>query len=321
MMTTVLVTGANGFVGRVLCAMLLDNGYQVKAAVRSAEAQVNLDARALPIIIGDIHAETDWQVALVGVDVVIHLAARVHVMRETAADADLAFRCVNTDGTENLAKQAAAAGVKRLVFLSSIKVLGESAADQVFDEKSPAAPQDAYARSKWAAEQMLQHISVVTGLQVVVIRTPLVYGAGVKGNFLRLMQLIKRGWPLPFACIQNQRSLVYVENLCGLLGVCVDHPAAAGQTLLVADSDAYSTPELMRQLANALNVSVHLLRVPVCVLKTVAGLFNKQAEIARLCDSLQVDATYTFQLLNWQPPYTASAGLAKTATAYLASLP
>lgn len=321
MMTTVLVTGANGFVGRVLCTMLLDNGYQVKVAVRNAEAQINLDARALPIIVGDIHAETDWRAALVGVDVVIHLAARVHVMRETAVDADLAFRRVNTDGTENLAKQAAAAGVKRLVFLSSIKVLGESATDQAFDEKSPAAPQDAYARSKWAAEQILQHISVATGLQVVIIRTPLVYGADVKGNFLRLMQLIKRGWPLPFARIHNKRSLVYVENLCALLSVCVDHPAAAGQTLLIADSYAYSTPELMQQLAGAFHVQVHLWPVPVFVLKALAGLCNKKAEIARLCDSLQVDATYTFQLLNWQLPFTASAGLARTAKAYLAALP
>lgn len=320
-MTTVLVTGANGFVGRVLCTMLVNNGYQVKAAIRRTEAQLSLDTRALPIIIGDIQAETDWQSALVGVDVVIHLAARVHVMRETATDADLAFRRVNTDGTENLAQQAVAAGVKRFIFLSSIKVLGESGADQAFDEKSPAAPQDAYARSKWAAEQILQEISVATGLPVVIIRTPLVYGAGVKGNFLRLMQLIKRGWPLPFACIQNKRSLVYVENLCGLLGVCVNHPVAAGQTLLIADDDAYSTPELMQQLARAFNVSVHLWAIPVVVLKTLARLFNKKAEIARLCDSLQVDATYTFQLLNWHPPFTASAGLTKTVKAYLDALP
>lgn len=320
-MATVLVTGANGFVGRVLCTVLADKGYQVKAAIRRAEAQIDLDVRALPIVIGDIHAETDWQSALVGVDVVIHLAARVHVMREMAVDADLAFHRVNTDGTENLAKQAVAAGVQRLVFLSSIKVLGESIADRAFDEKSPAAPQDAYARSKWAAEQILQHMSAATGLQVVVIRTPLVYGAGVKGNFLRLMQLIKRGWPLPFALIHNKRSLVYVENLCGLLGICVDHPAAAGQTLLVADGDAYSTPALIQQLASAFHMPVRLWPIPVMVLKTVAGLCNKKAEIARLCDALPVDATYTFQLLNWQPPYTASAGLAKTAAAYLASLP
>jgi nucleoside-diphosphate-sugar epimerase len=316
-MTTILVTGANGFVGKSLCAVLTDREFQVKGAIRTAALRRDLVEGVLPVVVGDIHGETDWQTAMAGVDVVIHLAARAHVMRETVPDALQAFRTVNADGTENLARQAAKAGVNRFIFLSSIKVLGESTAGKPIDQGTPTLPLDPYALSKWEAEQCLQQLATITGMQVVVVRPPLVYGAGVKGNFLRLMQLVQRGWPLPFACISNKRSLVYVSNLCALLSVCIGHPAAVGQTLLVADLEVCSTPELIKLLATAMQVSVRLWPIPVVVLKSLAGLLGKRAEVSRLCDSLQVDATHTYHLLNWQPPYTATQGIAKTVAAFL----
>lgn len=320
-MTSILITGANGFVGRALCKSLNHEEYQVKAAIRSASAQSVLDENVVPVVVGEINAATDWQVALAGVDVVIHLAARAHVMRETVQDPLQAFRLANTIGTENLARQAAAAGVKRFVFLSTIKVLGEKTLVEAFTKDTPViTPKDAYALSKWEAEQVLQEISAISGMQVVVIRPPLVYGAGVKGNLLRLMQLIKRGWPLPFAAIGNKRSLVYIENLCDLLRICILHPAAAGQVLLCADGEDFSTPELVRQLANVLDVPPRLYPIPVGVLKKLALWIKKSAEIARLCDSLQVDARQTQQLLKWQPPFTAKQGIAKTAASFLAVL-
>lgn len=316
-MAAILVTGANGFVGGFLCAALVDRGHQVKAAIRGIDAKANLNERVLPIVVGDINAKTDWLAALRDVEVVIHLAARVHVMQENALDADEAFQRVNTLGTKNLAQQAADAGVRRFIFLSSIKVLGEFQSYLLFDHLTPVAPQDPYARSKCAAEQSLQTIAATKPMQTVIVRTPLVYGAGVKGNFLRLMQLIARGWPLPLCWVKNKRSMVSVENLCDLLVECVNHPAAAGEVFLCADAESYSTPDLIRQLAVTMGKPIRLWPVPVGLLKIFARLLRKQAEVSRLCDSLQVDTAYTQQRLNWQPPFTLAQGLAKTAAAFL----
>ncbi|MFI3136663.1 MAG: SDR family oxidoreductase [Methylococcaceae bacterium] len=350
-MITILVTGANGFVGKITCAALSRRGYQVKAAIRALPVSADLDeyaqfilnhtcslsvlalppsmvvdrtdslpVTALPpsmVVVGDINGQTDWHTALSGVDVVIHLAARVHVMHETAADALFAFRLVNTVGTENLARQAVAAGVKRFIFLSSIKVFGEHALAEAFTEDTPASPADDYALSKWEAEQELQKMSAISNMELVVIRPPLVYGAGVKGNFLRLMRLVKCGLPLPFASISNQRSMVYVENLADLIGVCVEHPAAAGHVLLCADAEDFSTPALIRGLAKALGAPARLWPMPVSVFKKIARLVNKQAEVERLCDSMQVDTSQTQALLNWRPPYTAAQGIAVSVADFL----
>lgn len=318
-MTSVLVTGANGFIGSFLCASLVSADCQVKAAVRTKLSN-EFGGEIKCVVIPSIDEKTDWQEALADVDVVVHLAARVHIMEETAVDVLQAFRTVNTEGTKNLAHQAAAAGVKRFIFLSTIKVLGESTELIEFTEDSPTAPADPYALSKWQAEQTLHKCAQATGMQVVIIRPPLVYGPGVKGNFLRLMQLIRRGIPLPLAGIKNQRSLVYVENLCDLIKICIDHPEAAGQVLLVADPEHFSTPELIDKLANALGYRSGLWFLPVSVLKIFGVLFGKQAELNRLCDSLRIDAGKTYQLFNWQPPFSATQAMAKTANDFLTGL-
>jgi nucleoside-diphosphate-sugar epimerase len=257
-----LITGANGFVGRALCAELLRRGYSVRAAVRAAG---KFAGDAEPVAVGDIDGATDWSEALCGVEVVVHLAARVHVMRETGADSLAEFRRVNVEGTANLARQAAGAGVKRLVYVSSVKVNGESTApiptlalplkgrvQNVFTETDAPSPQDPYGISKWEAEQILSRVSQETGLEVVIVRPPLVYGAGVKGNFAQMLKVLTKGIPLPLASIHNQRSLVYVGNLVDSLIACATHPAAAGQAYLVSDGEDISTPDLLRQLGAAM---------------------------------------------------------------------
>ena len=309
-MTRVLVTGANGFVGRVLCRRLLDAGFKVRAAVRSSAAGSDLPEGMEMVIVGDIGDHTDWREALAGVDVVVHLAARVHVMQETAQDPLAAFREVNVLGTERLARQAASQGVQRLIFLSSIKVNGERS-DAPFRADQPVDPEDPYAISKWQAEQALQAIGKTTGLQVVVVRPPLVYGPGVKGNFRRLLKLVERGLPLPFASIDNRRSLVNVDNLCDLLTLCVEHPRAAGEVFLVSDNQDLSTPELIRTMAEALGRPARLLPVPVSWLLALAGLLGRRQEMQRLTESLQVDMGRTMATLDWRPRHSVAEGIGK----------
>ena len=238
----IAVTGATGFVGQALCSHLLAHDHAVVPVVRHASGLAG------EVIVGNIDGATDWQPALSGCDAVVHLAARVHVMDDTAHDPLALYRATNTDGTLNLARQAAAAGVKRFVFISSIKVNGEGR-DAPYRETDMPAPEDAYAISKWEAEQGLQQIAADTGLEVVILRPPLVYGPGVKANFLRLLQTVKRGWPLPLGAVRNRRSLLFLGNFVDAIRLCVEHPAAAGQTFLLDDGQAVSTPELIRAVA------------------------------------------------------------------------
>src|SRR3990167_2610644 len=250
---TVLVTGANGFVGRALCREMLRQGWQVSAAVR---APCQLPVAVATVSVGAIDGETNWADALREVDVVIPLAARVHVMSYMAADPLAEFLKVNAQGTANLARQAAAAGVKRLVYVSYIKVNGEQTSEtQPFAESDPPDPQDAYAVSKWQAEQAFHGVGHETGLEVVIVRTPLVYGPGVKGNFIRLLAAVDKGIPMPLAGVRNKRSLIYLDNLAGALILCASHPAAAGKTYLVRDGEDVSIPELVRQIAAGLGKS------------------------------------------------------------------
>ena len=245
MNSVVAVTGASGFVGAALCGELHARGFAVRGTVRSLHSSFSASG-VEPVAVANLDAATDWSSALVGVDCVIHCAARAHVMQETEADALAAYRLVNVDGSRCLMEQAAAAGVRRLVYLSSIKVNGEQTAlGAPFLFSDVPAPEDPYGVSKWKAEQALWEVSTKTGLDVVVIRPPLVYGLGVKGNFLRLLRWVSRGLPLPLGAVQNQRSLVGLENLVDLLIRCVDHPAAAGQTFLVSVEQEISTPELI----------------------------------------------------------------------------
>lgn len=223
------MTGASGFVGQALCAELLRHGYCVRGAVRQVEGRTALQEVGESVAVGAINAATDWTAALDGCEVVVHLAARVHVMDDKAVDPLAEFRETNTEGTLNLVRQAVRAGVKRFIFISSIKVNGEGR-DAAYLETDTPAPADAYAISKWEAEQGLQRIAADTGLEVVILRPPLVYGPGVKANFLRLMQLVQKGWPLPLGAIHNRRSLLYLGNFVDAIRLCVEHPAAAGQT-------------------------------------------------------------------------------------------
>ena len=308
---TILVTGANGFVGRVLCDALAGSGRAVRKAVRAVAAG---DANA--IAVGDIGPATDWRAALEGVGAVVHLAARTHVLREAAPDPLAAYLRVNAGGTESLARSAAARGVRRLVFLSSVKVNGERTREHPCTEDEPPRPEDAYGASKWTAEQALARVAAETGLEAVVLRAPLVYGPGVKGNFLRLMQLVARGVPLPLGAVANRRSLIHAGNLAHAIVTALDAPRAAGRTYLVSDGEDVSTPELVRMLARALGVKPRLLPVPLAALGIAAALAGKRAELARLTGSLQVDSSRIRTELAWRPPFTLAQGLGLTARWY-----
>jgi UDP-glucose 4-epimerase len=265
-------------------------------------------------MVGEIDASTDWRVALAGCDAVVHLAARVHTMRESAQDPLAVYRETNTEATLNLARQAAQAGVQRFVFISTVKVNGEGR-DVPYCETDVPAPEDAYAVSKWEAEQGLHRIAQETGLEVVILRPPLVYGPGVKANFLRLMHIVQRGWPLPLGAIRNRRSLLYLGNFVDAIRLCVEHPAAAGQTFLLDDGQAVSTPELVNALARAMGRPVRLLAVPVGVLEFAGSLLGNRAAVARLAGSLYLDSSAIRSRLGWTPPFSMEAGLAATVAA------
>ena len=300
-----LVTGATGFVGTALCARLADCGHGVVPAVRSKSG--------LPheVVVGNLDASTDWRPALTGCDVIVHLAARVHVMEDAAQNPLALYRATNTEATLNLARQAAQAGVKRFVFISTIKVNGEGR-DAPYRETDAAAPEDAYAISKWEAEQALQQIAADTGLEVVILRPPLVYGPGVKANFMRLLRTVERGWPLPLGAIRNRRSLLYLGNFVDAIRLCLEHPAAAGQIFLLDDGEPVSTPELIRAVARAMGRSARLLAVPVGMLELAGALLGKRAAVARLTGSLYVDSSAIRSRLAWMPPYSLQQGLAAT---------
>ena len=314
-MTKVLVTGANGFVGRALCAGLVARGVQVRGSIRHL---CELPAGVEPVVVGEIDENTNWQGALDECEVVIHLAARVHVMHESAKNPLEEFRRVNVVGAEHLMRSASSAGVKRFVYVSSIKVNGEETlGTESYSELDQPAPQDPYGISKWEAEQALHHIAKETGLEVVIVRPPLVYGAGVKGNFLQMMNIVARHLPLPLARIKDQRDLIYVGNLVDALITCATHPDAAGQTYLVSDGKSVSTPDLIRNLAKALDSRCFLLPFPVFIMKFLAKLMSKSSTVDRLTQSLRIDSSKIHKELAWQPPYTMEEGLKATADWYL----
>ena len=313
----ILITGATGFVGQALCAQAVQHGHAVRAALRKpGELPANIE----PVVVGEINGATDWSSALRDVDVVIHLAARVHVMHENAVNPLEEFRKVNVVGTEHLARSAAASGVKRLIFVSSIKVNGESTfpvaastlreippsppfakwgiIKPVFSETDEADPQDPYGVSKWEAEQALHRVAAETGLEVVIVRPPLVYGTGVKGNFAQMLKVLAKGIPLPLASVSNLRSLVYLGNFVDALLICATHPAAAGQTYLVSDGEDVSTPILLRQLGAAMGHPARLLPCSPVLLKLAGRVLGRSDQVERL--------------LGWQPPYTLQQGLQAT---------
>lgn len=313
-MRSVLVTGANGFVGKALCDLLVDNEMSVKAAIRKSDGVH--EGRIDYIAVGEINGDTEWQEALAGVDCVVHLAARVHVMNETASNPLEEFRRINTYGAEKLARDAAKAGVKRLIYLSTIKVNGEATMDLPFTEQVGHPPVDPYGLSKWEAENSLRQISAETGMEVVIIRPPLVYGPGVKGNFLTLLKLVSKGLPLPLGAVSNKRSLVSLDNLVDLIRECIVNPQATGETFLVSDGHDLSTAELIRSIAHAMDQSPRLIPVPPSLLNAAAIILRKKAVASRLLGSLQVDTTKAQQLLRWQPPQSMELGIERVAQWY-----
>ena len=303
-----LITGASGFVGRALAQRLRVEGRPFLAALRTS---ANTEMGCVPV--GAIDADTSWEAALADCHTVVHLAARVHVMHEEAADPIAAFRAVNVAGTQRLAQEAVRCGVRRLVFVSSVKVNGESSADAPFTETDRPAPADPYAVSKWEAEQALWRVAQDTGLEVVVLRPPLLYGPGARGNFEQLLATVSRGRPLPLGSVRNRRSLLFVDNLVDALIACADHPAAKGRTFLVSDGEPVSTPELVRRCARALGVAPHLWPVPVSLLRAVGALAGRRAAIERLTGSLEVDDAAIRTTLGWRPRFTMDQALAMTA--------
>lgn len=308
----ILVTGATGFVGNALVKRLMtDSAFGgVVAGLRRGDACLPDGVQCVHI--GDLQPTTDWYAALHQVDALVHCAARVHVMQDGASNPLEAYRHVNVQGTLNLAQQAAKAGVRRFVFVSSVKVNGEATLPgQPFSADDLPAPLDPYGVSKMEAEQELREISAQTGMQVVIVRPPLVYGLGVKANFQDLMRAVQRGWPLPLGAVHNQRSLVALDNLVDLIVTCITHPQAVNQTFLVSDGQDLSTTELVRAMAQAAGVPARLLPVPVWALQAGASLLGKGDAVQRLCGNLQVDITKARNLLGWTPPVSVEQGMKK----------
>lgn len=316
-MQLTLVTGASGFIGKAMCLKLCRQNYTVRAAVRSTTSLLPSDQYDV-IAIGNLCLQTDWSAALIGVDTVIHCAARAHVMHDTTNDTMSAYRTINVFGTRRLAEQAAALGVRRLVFLSSVKVNGERTEyDAPFVASHIPNPEDSYGLSKLEAEEVLWQVAEKTGLEVVIIRSPLVYGPEVKGNLRRLLRYIEMGVPLPLGAVTNQRSMLGLNNLVDLLFCCSEHPLAAGQTFLASDGIDLSTPRLIQLIANGMGRSARIIPVPIGLLKAAGSLLNKRAEVERLIGSLQVNSEPTRARLGWVPPVSIEEGIQEMAQWYV----
>lgn len=308
----VLVTGAAGFVGHRLCDTLVSRRFDVVATVRSKATRDE-------IAVGDIGLETNWRGPLATQpEVVVHLASRVHLMKDDEPDTLESYRAVNVEGALNFARQAAASGVRRFVYLSSIKVNGEFTDErQAFTEDDSPAPENHYAISKLEAEQALHQVAAETGMEMVVIRSPLVYGPGVRANFESMMRWLVRGVPLPLAAVrENRRSLVALDNLVDLIVTCLSHPAAAYHTFLVSDGEDLSTAELLNRMGVAMGHPARLFYMPLCLLRLGADTFRKPEIYQRLCGSLQLDIAKARQLLGWIPPVSVDEGLRRTADGF-----
>lgn len=314
-MSRVLLTGATGFVASTLGPLLRDAGYEVRVALRGDRATPAWAAGAT--VVGDIGSHTDWSAALAGVDAVIHLAARVHVMHDSSAATD-AYVETNARGTQRLADHAARAGVRRFIFSSSVKVNGEESGERPYTATDEPAPRDAYGASKWLAEQHLTDIARQTRLEIAVIRCPLVYGPGVRANFWRLMSWIDRGRPLPFGAIHNRRSLVSVWNLSDLILRLLQSPVGSARVWMAADGEDLSTPDLIRRLARAMNRQARLLPIPPGWLYALGAMTGRAPEVARLCGSLTVDIGPAREQLGWSPPMNVNEALSRTVAWYLA---
>ena len=310
-MKKVLVTGATGFVGKGVLERLSRGAFLTTAVVR--HKVIDLSPCLKSFYVESLQGNTDWSSALTGRDAVVHCAARVHVMNDNAPDPLLAFREVNFHGTMNLARQSANAGVRRFVFISSIGVNGGETFERPFSADDVVAPHSSYAVSKYEAELALNGLAAETGIEVAIIRPPLVYGTDAPGNFGSLMRWLQRGLPLPLGAIYNQRSLVSLDNLADLIVTCLTHPAAANQTFLVSDGEDVSTTELLRRMGRAMGRSARLIPVPASWLKLAAAMVGKADVAQRLCGSVQGDIEKTRRLLGWSPPVSLDEGLRRAA--------
>jgi UDP-glucose 4-epimerase len=313
-MRRVLVTGATGFVGHTLCYILAQSGYRVRAALRRDRTVAAVAPER--VVVGEIGAATDWAAALTDVDCVVHVAARAHVVYESRTNSDLYIE-TNAHGTRCLASAAAAAGVGRFVYLSSAKVNGEETVGRAYTSADEPRPCDVYGTSKWLGEQSIGDVATSTGLEAAIVRSPLVYGPGVRANFLRMMRWVDSEWPLPLGAVENLRSFVSIWNLCDLLVHLLKSPVAPGRTWMVSDGEDLSTPDLIRRMARAMNRRVRLVSVPVGLLHVLGGLAGRRPEIHRLCSSLQLDIAQTRYELGWSPPLSVDEAMARTVNWYL----
>jgi nucleoside-diphosphate-sugar epimerase len=312
----VLVTGATGFIGHELCKTLTQAGHVVRAALRTEQTlPPGVSERS---VVGTIGAATEWEDALSGADAVVHLAARAHVVREPSTNTHL-YAETNSNGTRTLANAARRAGLRRFVYLSSVKVNGEETISRAYTSDDEPRPRDAYGVSKWWGERYLMEAAEGCRIEPVVVRPPLVYGPGVGANFLRLMRWVDNGWPLPFGGVRNRRSLVSIWNLCDFLVNVLENPAAPGRIWMVSDNDDLSTPELITRLARAMDRRVHLLSVPTRLLERCGALIGRRADVARLSRSLVIDVGKTCEKLGWAPPVAVDQALARTVAWYLSA--
>lgn len=317
MSSTVLITGGTGFIGRVLCGALQGAGMRYRLALRAL--RVDDPLRDGDCVVGELSGRTDWSSALAGVDAVVHVAGIAHVLEKPSEEVLELYRRVNVDATLALGYAAAKAGVRRFVLVSSARIHGEFSIERPWRESDLPNPPDPYSLSKWEAERGLRQIELNTGMEAVVIRPPLVYGPGVKANFLRLMRWVDAGWPLPFGGFHNRRSLVYVGNLASAIVATLQHPAAAAGTYLVSDEDDVSTAELCRRIGNALGRRARIFPCPPLLLQLMARSIGKNDDLKRLLGNFAVDASGIRNALGWKPPFAMRDGLAETAAWYRAA--
>jgi nucleoside-diphosphate-sugar epimerase len=315
-MSKILITGGTGFVGKNLSQNLKLKKYRVHMSKRTHQSKALDGVKYFNI--DEIDSKTKWKDCLAGVDYVVHCAATVNFIKTENISSLNTYQRVNVEGTRNLAEQAAFLGLKRFIFLSSVKVNGEKTiGSSSFKYNDISKPENAYSISKWKAEQALLEISKQTGLEVVIIRAPLVYGEGVKGNFLSLLDSVYKQVPLPFANINNLRSFIGIDNLIDLIICCINHPNAAGKTFLVSDGQDISTPNLIRKVSRLMNKSSRVFPVPQSIIKLLGLLVGKSLEVKRLLESLRLDNSYTREILGWSPVLSLDEGLEKTVRWYL----